>query len=119
MSKGRGINSINNVVKLYNYVQEKAVNDGFVTWGLEAGKIDSDYWTYEQDIFESNEPGKFPLFQDEKENRKNLIKLITSIKVRNMLIDQYRRKQLQIEQLENMNENATKLIHEIEKSVRS
>ncbi|AGC78092.1 hypothetical protein LX97_03176 [Nonlabens dokdonensis] len=104
--------------KIYSYyTYEKKYFDTFIKWEVESTTIEGNYWWYNQNEYEVNSFNNFPQFQDEKQNRQNLIKLITSPKGRNYLTAYYERKQRVLESYEGMRNLAIGLIDEIEQEL--
>ncbi|SFN76705.1 hypothetical protein SAMN04487989_103282 [Bizionia echini] len=104
--------------KIYNYYTNYIQHfNAVINWEVECTRIEGNYWWYGQNEYEINVVNTFPKFQDESENRQNLIKLITSPKGRNYLTIEYYRKQAVLETYRGMKKFAIELIDEIEQEL--
>ena len=99
------------------YTNIQDFHNVMIYWEIESTYKEADYWYYEQDIYETRSPDKFPVLQNIEENRINLIQLLESPIGRNHLRVEYERKQRMIEHLEFMYEEASDLIKEIQKEL--
>ncbi len=107
--------------KIYTYyTYEMEYFDSVMKWEVESTEFEGNYWLYNQNVYERNPldlKNNFAQFQDENENRQNLIELITSPKGRNFLINDYERKQRVLVAYEEMRELANELIDDIEQEL--
>jgi hypothetical protein len=75
-----------------------------------------DYWKREQNLYEIDVPG-ISNFQNEDENRNNLLSLLGTPKARNSLKFEYDRKKIMLDLYQNKKEEAARLIIEIDKEL--
>jgi len=102
------------------YGHDKINHNIMMDWEIEYTNKEADYWDYEQEIFETSNSSfpKFSTFQNKEENRIQLIKLLESPKVRNLLKAEHYRKTRILGHFEQMHNIASKLIDDIRVELR-